>query len=266
MKIEKNTIRDMNIILGVVGVLIFLFNILYINYNPVNIVALLLMLTGPVYFGYTKHKNRKEVEEKLPRFLRDVAENIRVGMSVPQAMIATKQNDYGGLSKYVERMATQMDWGIPFDKIMEKFAKNNTQVVKRAVSTIIESYSGGGNVAQIFEAVAKNIEEINTIRTERESMIYTQMVTGYIIFFVFLGVLVALQKFLLPSLGSLADSGLKASDLSILYSTTFQRLIIIQGFFSGLFIGKISEGHLIAGLKHSLIMMVIGYSVLIFFI
>jgi len=38
----------------------------------------------------------------------------------------------------------------------------------------------------------------------------------------------------------------------------FRNLIIIQGSFAGLIVGKMSEGAVIAGVKHSLFMVFIG--------
>jgi flagellar protein FlaJ len=45
----------------------------------------------------------------------------------------------------------------------------------------------------------------------------------------------------------------------------FLHLTLVQGFFSGLVAGKMGEGSISAGLKHSLIMMLLGYVALKFF-
>ena len=49
-----------------------------------------------------------------------------------------------------------------------------------------------------------------------------------------------------------------------LITEVFIWLILIQGFFAGVMIGKFSEGELKAGLKHSLILMIVGYIVFTF--
>ncbi|MCK4714961.1 MAG: hypothetical protein KAT35_05260, partial [Candidatus Aenigmarchaeota archaeon] len=41
----------------------------------------------------------------------------------------------------------------------------------------------------------------------------------------------------------------------------FINFIVIQGFFAGLATGKMAEGSLIAGIKHSIVLTVIGYSI-----
>ncbi|MFC2143947.1 hypothetical protein ACFLQO_01120, partial [Candidatus Aenigmatarchaeota archaeon] len=49
-----------------------------------------------------------------------------------------------------------------------------------------------------------------------------------------------------------------------IYTETFIWFIVIQGFFAGLAIGKMSEGAIMAGLKHSLILILIGYALFSF--
>jgi len=50
------------------------------------------------------------------------------------------------------------------------------------------------------------------------------------------------------------------------YNALLRNLIIIQGLFAGLALGKMSEGVLIAGIKHSLIMIFLGISLFLLFI
>jgi flagellar protein FlaJ len=45
----------------------------------------------------------------------------------------------------------------------------------------------------------------------------------------------------------------------------FLHLTLVQGFFGGLVAGKMGEGSVSAGLKHSLVMMLLGFAALKFF-
>jgi flagellar protein FlaJ len=46
----------------------------------------------------------------------------------------------------------------------------------------------------------------------------------------------------------------------------FLHMTLIQGFFGGLVAGKMGEGSIGAGLKHSLVMMLLGFAALRFFL
>jgi flagellar protein FlaJ len=210
---------------------------------------------------YLEYKKNKEIEERFPDFLRDVAENMRTGMTLPQAIIATKSTYYGALTPYVKRIATQIDWGVPFDEILRKFSKGRTKLIKRSVSTIIEAHRGGGDISDILDSVGKSMIEMNRIMKERSSTIYNQVIIGYVIFFLFIGILLIIQIFLLPSLHFISGEEESAS-LEAFYIQTFKLLILIQGFFAGLVIGKMSEGRIIAGVKHSFLLIIVGYTII----
>lgn len=252
-----------------IGIVILIINILFIGSLVINVISIIVAVSGPTMAMYMKYLQNKEIEERFPDFLRDVAGNIRAGMTLPQAITATKETHYGALTPYVKRMIAQIDWGVPFDDILKDFSKRSTYLIKNMVSTIIETHRGGGNVPEIFDSVGRSAIEINKIKKERYSSIYNQMLIGYVIFFVFIGVIIILKVFLIPSLYAFMapETGVAITEeLSMFFSSVFQMLVLIQGFFSGLVIGKMSEGSIIAGLKHSLVLIATSYSILLFFI
>ncbi|MFH1229086.1 MAG: type II secretion system F family protein [Candidatus Aenigmatarchaeota archaeon] len=254
------------ILLVIIGMNIFIFNLLTIFYLPLTLLSIGIVVAGPLILQYKAYKNNKEIEERFPDFLRDVAENIKTGMTLTQAITATKETYYGALTPYVKKMVTKIDWSIPFDEILKEFSKDSTPLIKKTVSTITETYTGGGDITQILDATGRTIKEINKIRRERFSAIYSQLVTGYVIFFIFIAVLIILQKFLVPSLFAFSSEEMSmggGEGIAEYYSNVFQWLILIEGFFSGLVVGKMAEGNIIAGLKHSFILIVVGYGAFI---
>ncbi len=269
MKRKINVDEMILVAMAIVGIFIFIYNYFYLNIPALNVMALFLILIGPVIFQYTKYTSNKNIETRFPDFLRDVSENIRSGMTLPQAVRATKKNDYGALTPFVKRMAVQIDWGIPFDDVLEGL-DIKSKIVRRTISVIIETHRGGGRISDTLDAVGRSVAEINKLRKERTSSLYSQVITGYIIFFVFLGVLVTLQTFLVPSLSVVTTSdlgsGMSAESIGTLYSNVFQWMILIQGVFSGLVIGKMSEGSIFMGVKHSIVLGLVGYIVILFFI
>ena len=242
-----------------IGIILFSINQIVLKIDVLMIVSILIAIVFPFIVQYQKYRLNKEIEERFPDFLRDVSANIKAGMTLPQAVMTTKKTDYGKLDPFLDKMAVQIDWGVPFNKILNNFSKGKTKVIQRTVSAINESIKGGGNLTETLDAIGASIIEVNTIRKERQGATYSQMLTGYVIFFVFLGVLVALQRFLIPSL-NISGAGFAGTMMN--YGIMFRQLILIQGFFSGMVIGKMSEGRIVSGLKHSIILMIIGYTAL----
>ncbi|MFQ3275156.1 MAG: Flp pilus assembly protein TadB [Candidatus Nanohaloarchaea archaeon] len=245
-----------------------------------NLVALLLIAAPVMYIKYEQYMARKKMQEKFPEFLRDVVEGTRAGMSLPQAIKNTETGSYGPLDQKIEKMNAQLDWGIPFEKVLRNFGEDTgSPVIRRSVDTIIQAYSSGGNIQDVLESVGENIRTIKKLKEKRESQLYGEMITGYVVFFIFIGILVALTEFLLPNLASaqqslggsgsfsvLGGGGSNLQENISLYNEWFRRLVYIQAFFSGLIIGKLSEGELKAGFKHMAILFAAGYLAVTFFL
>jgi flagellar protein FlaJ len=268
MKTRMKGSTKVILILVVIGVSIYLYNFFTIFYLPLTLLSIGIVVTGPALFEYMRYKENKEIEERFPDFLRDVTENIKTGMTLTQAIIATKNTYYGALSPHIKKIVTKIDWSIPFEQVLREFSSRTTPLIKKTISTIVETYSGGGDITQILDASGKTIKEINKIRKERFSAIYNQMITGYIIFFIFIGTLIILQKYLVPTLFAFSSSDIGMSSVegtAKTYSDIFQWLILIEGFFSGLVVGKMAEGSLLAGLKHSFILIIVGYGAFLLF-
>jgi len=259
------------IINGIIVAMIFLMNFLFLRdipsiFSSVIIVGLIMLFVPIAIIRYYEISRIKSLEDLFPQFIRDVVESIRSGMTLPQAIESISKNDYGNLSPHVKRLNAQLNWGIPFDKALLKFSKmTRSKLIGRVTSTIIESHSFGGNLTDIFENISDTMIEIERLREERRLYISSQMMTGYVIFFVFLIVIVGLQRFLVPTLSEVAVGELTGSeiqvDMAADYAGLFRNLIILQGFFAGLVIGKMSEGAVSTGIKHSLLLIIIGIAI-----
>ena len=222
---------------------------------------------------YGKFNRKRQIESGFPIFLRDFIESVRSGMTLPQAFKSVSANDYGVLTTYIRKMSAQMNWGIPIEQVLLNFSKEiQSPLIGRIISTVIESHSFGGNLTETFEALSRTTAEVEKLRRERYVYLQSQVVTGYIVFFVFLAVIIGLNQFLTPSLSSIPVGGLGGlgqqippAELAKQYNSMYKNLVLIQGLFAGLAIGKMSQSSMIAGVKHSLIMILTGYITLTLF-
>lgn len=246
-----------------------------------NLFSILMMAAPLLYFRYKAYIDKKKMEKKFPEFLRDVVEGTRAGMSLPQAIQNTESGNYGPLDEKIKKMDAQLDWGIPFDQVLRNFGQEtDSALIKRSSETIVQAYESGGDIQDVLESVGDNIRTIKQLKEERESQLYGEMVTGYIVYFIFIGILIALTTYLLPNLAS-AQESLGGGSFSVLggggggsslqqnietYNVWFQRLVFIQAIFSGLIVGKLSEGEVRAGLKHVAILFAVGYIATTFFL
>ncbi len=222
-----------------------------------------------IIIKYLENKRVSGMERNFPIFLQDFVEAVRGGMTIPQAFKTISSNRYGILTPLVKKMAAQLDWGIPVETVLIHFSKETrSRLISRIVSTVMESHKFGGKLLETFEALSSTALEIERLRAERKLFLNSQIVTGYIIFFVFLGVIIGLERFLVPSLSQVSaksltqisggGSAISQVDLTREYGELFRNLILMQGLFAGLTVGKMSEGAIVAGIKHSVFMIVAG--------
>jgi pilus assembly protein TadC len=254
------------------GAAILVINFLYVSqlipflFPILNILGGIVASVPTVWLFYSRYRASKEMEQQFITFIRDLSDSIKSGMTLPMALNHCSKRDYTAMTKHVRRLAAQIEWGIPFSKALRTFAnKTNSVPVKRAVATIIATYKIGGKISDTLDSVSKSLATINKIKKERTATVYSQVITSYIIFFVFIVILVILQVFIIPNLTLDVDNPLAASnDISPLpepevFDQNFIAFIIVQGLFAGLATGKMAEGSLAAGLKHSILLIISGY-------
>jgi len=233
------------------------------------VLGAMVAIVPPFLIFYGRYRVSKEIEDQFIIFITDLTEAIDSGMTLPIALKHVSRKDYRSMTRHVKELESKVEWGIPFEKSLKIFSeKVRSTPIRRSVSTIIETYKVGGKISDTLRAIGQSLIEINKIRQERSASVQSQLVTSYMIFFIFIFILLILKSFLLPSFGSMQMSPSlmgeeEKSPLvpSELYTQTFINFILVQGFFAGLATGKMAEGSLIAGLKHSIVLIVIGYTV-----
>jgi flagellar protein FlaJ len=270
---------DKNLILLLVGDAIFVLLLLYVNFTIfakipelrvvstiITFLSVFILVTPLVLYYYKEYTTRKHIEEYFPVFLRDFVEAVRGGLTIPMAFKSVSKNDYKELTPYIKKIAARLEWGVPIDDALLSFGKEvKSKMISRIVASVVEAHKFGGNIADTFQSLSNVAIEIDRLRKERISYLQSQVITGYIIFFVFLGVIIGIERFLLPGLSQASNVSLTSTgsqqatlDLGPFFKNIFRDLIIIQGIFSGLAVGKLGEGSLMAGLKHSFFMSFIG--------
>src|SRR2546427_4204819 len=69
---------------------------------------------GPYGFYVAKlHRGAKQIERRLPDFLRDVAEAGRFGMTLAEALLVSSGGRYGELLPGIKQMPAQSTLGVP---------------------------------------------------------------------------------------------------------------------------------------------------------
>jgi len=245
------------ILAGVSGV-IFTGNLL-----TFLLVISLLVAVIPFMISFLLGQSRqREKEEKFLEFTRDLVEMVRSGTPISKSIINLRRRDYGTLSSHIAKLGNQLTIGITLTEALLTFAKETrSPVVSRAVSLISEAERAGGNIEVILESVSNSVAQVENLRKERQVAVFNLVTQGYMIFFVFIIIMLVMEFKILPLVSDLGGSeGMVVSTSSLdpdEFSMPLFTMLLVQSFFAGLVIGKISEGSLKAGIRHSFVLLTV---------
>ena len=113
--------------------------------------------------------------------------------------------------------------------------------------------------------MGKFIQTTLLLEKERKTQTRPYIAIIYVALFVFLFTIVLLFKTFFTSVEGVPLLGTPSSS-PVDLERTFLHMTFVQGFFGGLVAGKMGEGAMSAGLKHSLLMMILGYAALRLFL
>jgi len=295
----------LSISIGIFAVLVVIGVLTGSTAIAINLLFLgVLVLTFPYSaYKFLRFKKIRSYEKEFPNFLRDLAEAQRAGLTFVQAIQNVAKSEYGVLTAEIRKIENQLSWNVPIESVLKKFAErmSDSKIIVRSVMIIDQSNKSGGNIEETMDSLAGNIESLRDVQEEKSFLLNQQVLMMYAIFFIFLGITLALIRFLVPllqtqgltgALGTLSAStnpctlcetstdpacfGCAAfgsvavgfdlgsqDDPGSYYKALFLSMILVQGIFTGFIAGQISSDSIVAGLKHSLVMLFSGVSIFV---
>ena len=210
-----------------------------------------------------------EKEEMFLEFSRNLVESVKAGTPISKSIINMSNKPYGVLSENIKKLGNQISLGIPLRRALDIFSRDvNNKTISRSLVLIGQAEQAGGDIGQILKEVSAAVSLSDRLKKERLASIQNLVVQGYIIFFVFIIIVLIMQFKIVPmvsgmsNLGSIEGIGISISGTPINpeeISGAFLYLLLIQGFFTGLTIGKLAEDDAKAGIKHSFALMLMSF-------
>jgi len=274
---------------------IYVFNKFYesLQYNYILILVLLaviwilvfavvLFMLWLAFYGVLDvaiFQRRARLEEVLPDFLQLVSSNIRAGMTTDQALWYAVRPRFGVLAKEIEEVAKRTFSGEPLDDALQHLVrKYDSKTLERSINLLVEGMRAGGEVGELLNKIAGNIQETNLMKKEMASS-----VTTYIIFISFATIIAApflfgmayqliiviQEVFSKVDIAPGANAGfpitiskgvISTGDFKVFAVTS----LMITSFFSSIIIAAIKKGDIKGGIKYIPMFMI--SSLLLFFI
>jgi archaeal flagellar protein FlaJ len=270
LKIEKKPRNIIAAAAALAALAIVLFGFFTVGATPALddffVFALATVLAPLAVLQYIDYKWRRGVDQRLPDLLRNIVQAQQVGMTLPQALDDASKRDFGPLTPELKKMTTQMSWGYSFEEALTAFGmRMGTGLVQRILPLITEASRSGGHAEKVFEPMGKFVQANNMMEKDRRTQTRPYILIIYVALFVFLFTIILLYNTFFASAGGVPLMNSPSTSPEEM-KRIFLHMTIIQGFFGGLAAGKMGEGSIGAGIKHSLIMILAGYAVLRLFV
>ena len=266
-----------SLLLFLIGLLI-LFDIAMVIGNVLTgmdfVVFGILTAIGPIgFYNHLKSKKKREIENHLPDFLREISSSTSSGMTVFDAIISASHGDHGKLTPELKMMASQLSWGIPVEEALDNFAKRvNTTSIKRIVVTINKALMIGGNTSSVFEAAAREIDQAKLVEEQRKAEMSMYSIVIFISFFVFLAVILIIDKTIftaifdlqgkMASAGSIGGTSMQISNIDpVDLKNVFLLFVLVQSVGGGLLGGFMMDGKLSSGVRYGFVLVLVSFFV-----
>ena len=224
---------------------------------------------GPIgFYNHVKEKRKREVEERLPDFLRDIASSTASGMTIFDSIKSASEGDYGELTPELKMMVSQLSWGISIENALNNFAKRiNTNEVKRLAITINKALEIGGNTSSVFNAAAKEIDQIKRVELQRKTEMSMYSIVIFISFFVFLAVILIINGTIFTAIYDLQDQmvgqsigGMRIAQIDpSAVKDMFFIFVFVQSIGGGILGGFMMEGRLSSGVKPAFVLILASF-------
>lgn len=235
------------------------------------IVLGLLSLIGPLgFYNHLKTKKKREIENQLPDFLREISSSTASGMTIFDAINSASKGDHGGLTLELQKMSSQLSWGISVNNVLDNFSKRmKSDMIDRMVITIKKALEIGGNTSSVFNAAAVEIDQAKRVEEQRKIEMSLYSIVIFISFFVFLAVILIIDKTIFAAIFDLQGkmAGQSIGNMSIaaidhdLLKYMFFSFVLVQSIGGGLLGGFMMDGKLSSGIRFGFILVLISFFV-----
>jgi flagellar protein FlaJ len=226
---------------------------------PIAVAIALIISAVPPAIVHQKIASRKaSMERGISNFLRDLTETRKTGLS-PESCIENLSNrDYGAFSKELQKMSSDIGWGIPMRNVIMDFVKKTRSWMSQIVMfLLLEAVDVGGGTISMIESLARFNNMTQEVEKEKKMSVRPYMLIPYFAAILLVATTLMTLIFTTQTISMGGESVASSTNVDFL-TMIFTVSVITHCYLIGLVAGKISEESLAAGFKHSALLVVIA--------
>jgi archaeal flagellar protein FlaJ len=193
----------------------------------------------------------QNIEEHLPDFLRELSDMQDIGITLQGAIQRIAGAKLGVLSSELSVASRDIESGAYVNSALVKMEERIGLVsVKRAISLLVRASEITSNLKQIFIIAITDFEYYLRLKRERSNTTIIYVMIIYLSFGIYLYTAYQLNVPFLTAFKGLNVSVDTAGNLTEMF-----RIGIILATFSGIMAGQFSSNSILAGFKHSIVLL-----------
>jgi len=242
------------------------------NYFIIFIV--IIMIPFIIFYEIRAWRMRK-IDEKMPDFLRDLSNLNGSGILFSNSLKLMAESKMGILTKELIKLKEDLSWGTSTTRVLIKLENSiRTATSSRVLHTLIKANESTSDLKSVLSVTAEQVKSEEEMKKERSSDMAVYVITIYVAFFVFLFIVFILAAYFFPQTVSFTSASQEVGSAGIGngafnikgYTMLMFHSTLIQAFASGLVAGKMGQGSVYMGLKHSVSMAMLAFVVFTMFI
>jgi archaeal flagellar protein FlaJ len=229
------------------------FDTLIQHDTPETVLCLIIIaFMAPVALSYEGRRwYVQNIESHLPDFLRELSDMKDIGITLHEAIHRIAGAKLGVLSSELSVASRDIDSGAYVSSALVKMEERIGLVsVKRAISLLVRASEITTNLRQIFIIAITDFEYYLRLKRERSNTTIIYVMIIYLSFGIYLYTAYQLN---VPFLASFKGMNLSIDTAGNL--TEMFRIGIILATFSGIMAGQFSSNSILAGFKHSIVLL-----------
>ncbi|MEK6953633.1 MAG: type II secretion system F family protein [Candidatus Micrarchaeota archaeon] len=120
--------------------------------------AVLVIIVGLIYPSAVANERATKLNRELPFALRQLATQVKAGVSFHKAMSSIVNSKYGALSDEFRRVLQDIERGSSTEQALLKLAaKTKSRGLKKAIVQILRALKSGGNLSETITAIADDV-------------------------------------------------------------------------------------------------------------
>jgi flagellar protein FlaJ len=234
-------------------------------HNPLEagICLIIIAFMAPISLAYEGRRWYViSIEQNIPEFLRELSDMKEIGLTLPDAIQRIASAKLGLLSSELSLVSRDVSSGAYVNTALVRMDQRIGLVsVKRAISLLVKAGEITSDLRQIFLIAIMDFEHYLKMKRERANTAIVYVMIIYLSFGIYLFTAYQLNG---PFMVSFSTYNINFNlDQNI---TDMFRIAVILGLFSGIMAGQFSSNSILAGFKHSIVLLASAIVLFVFIV